>query len=188
MGIQLSFILATLLAGGLLIAATFVFDRVRSDYRAHSTLTGAVAVLQTGYFFAYALSSCLFLDARFSAISCHGKLCFLVALLMIVGLILVLLSMPILGRRSFGTQTGELYTSGIYRFSRNPQLVGSLLFIAGYALLWPSWAGLLWVSLWFPISYLMVMGEEEHLARVFGREYEEYCRLTPRYIGIPKKI
>ena len=150
-------------------------------------LTRPVAVLQTGYFIIYALCSYVFLDSRLTAIASKGFLLGYAVLLMIGGLSVVLLSMPFLGRRSFGAEIGQLHTKGIYRFSRNPQLVGSFFFIVGYVLLWPSWIGALWAALWLPISYLMVRAEEEHLTSVFGKEYEEYCRRTPRYIGVAKE-
>jgi protein-S-isoprenylcysteine O-methyltransferase Ste14 len=187
MGIQLIPLAALLIAGGLLLLAFYVFARVRSDYQARGTLTRSVAVLQTGFFFVYALSSYLFLDSRLTAISSEGALLAVAVLLMIAGLSAVLLSMPFLGRRSFGREVGQLHTSGIYHYSRNPQLVGSFTFIVGYVMLWPSWTGALWAVLWLPISYLMVRAEEGHLVKVFGKEYEEYCARTPRYIGIPKQ-
>ena len=55
--------------------------------------------------------------------------------LMDLGLLAIVLSMPFLGKRSFGEDTGGLCTTGIYQFSRNLQLVGGLLFVLGYALL-----------------------------------------------------
>ena len=54
-----------------------------------------------------------------------------------------------------------------------------------YVLLWPSWAGALWASLWLVITHLMVRGEEEHLERTFGDEYRDYCKRTHRYFGLP---
>ena len=187
MGIHLDPLPAILVAATLLGFAFYVFARVRSDYRVLGSLTKPVAVLQTGYFFVYAFSSYLFLDSRLAAVSPVGGTLALALMLMIVGLLVVLSSMPFLGRRSFGSQIGNLHTGGVYRYSRNPQLVGSFVFIIGYVMLWPSWTGMLWATLWLPISWLMERGEEEHLARVFGKEYEEYCDRTPRYVGIPGK-
>jgi protein-S-isoprenylcysteine O-methyltransferase Ste14 len=106
---------------------------------------------------------------------------------MIIGFLLVVFSMPFLGKRSFGQEVGSLRTSGLYRYSRNPQLVGGFFFIVGYAMLWLSWNGVLWASLWLLITHLMVRGEETHLEKVFGDEYQNYCVYTPRYLGLPKK-
>lgn len=176
-----------LLLIALLIAARLVFARVRSDYLAHGRLSRPVAVLQVAYFCVYAFSSYAFLDSRLSHANTTGLLFPLALALMTVGFLVVALSMPFLGWRSFGRQVGSLRTSGLYRYSRNPQLVGSFIFIVGYAMLWPSWKGALWVSLWPIIAHWMVQGEEAHLEHVFGDEYRDYCAQTPRYLGLPKK-
>jgi protein-S-isoprenylcysteine O-methyltransferase Ste14 len=175
------------IAIGLLLVALAVFTRVRIDYRMKGRLSPMVSSIQFGYFYAYALSSYVFLDSRISNIRTTGGQFLLSIILMSIGFAVVLFSMPALGRRSFGREVGKLNTAGLYRYSRNPQLVGGFLFILGYALLWPSWQGMLWASLWIPISYFMMRGEEEHLRRIFGQEYRDYCGKTPRYIGLPKR-
>jgi protein-S-isoprenylcysteine O-methyltransferase Ste14 len=169
----------------LLAGAFLVFGRVRSEYRARGALSRPTAGLQVAFLCAYALSSYAFLDARLSQVNAASVLFVVAITLMILGLLMIVLSMPFLGKRSFGEETGGLCTTGIYRYSRNPQLLGGFLFILGYALLWPSWMGLLWVALWPVIMHLMVRGEEEHLEAVFGDAYRRYCELTPRYLGLP---
>ena len=106
---------------------------------------------------------------------------------MLVGFLMVAFSMPFLGRRSFGLEVGGLRTSGLYRYSRNPQLVGGFLFVAGYALLWPTWLGGLWAGVWLIVAHWMVQGEEAHLKQIFGAAYAEYCARTPRYLGLPRQ-
>jgi protein-S-isoprenylcysteine O-methyltransferase Ste14 len=137
-------------------------------------------------FCVYALCSYVFLDARFSHVNTDGLPFPLAVAFMVIGFLVVVFSMPFLGRRSFGMEIGGLRTSGLYRYSRNPQLVGGFFFMVGYAMLWPSWTGAIWASLWLPIAHLMVRGEEAHLERVFGDEYKDYCVRTPRYLGFPK--
>jgi protein-S-isoprenylcysteine O-methyltransferase Ste14 len=175
-----------LLLAALLAAAFFVFAKVRSDYRLHGKLSRPIAVLQTSYFCVYALCSYVFLDSRFSHVNAEGLSFPLAIGLMAIGLLMVVFSMPFLGLRSFGVEVGDLRTSGLYRYSRNPQLVGSFFFIVGYAMLWPSWQGALWASLWLVIAHLMVRGGETHLEKLFGDEYRAYCARTPRYLGLPK--
>ncbi len=187
MGIVLNPLASLLLLTALLLAAFFVFARVRSDYRTHGQLSRPAAILQTGYFCVYALCSYLVLDARLSHVRTAGPLFPLAITLMLLGLLAVLFSMPFLGRRSFGQEVGSLRTDGLYRYSRNPQLVGGFLFIAGYVMLWPSWQGAAWASLWLVSAQLMVRAEEEHLGRVFGAAFRDYCARTPRYLGLPKK-
>ncbi len=180
-------LVSLLLLAALLTAAYFVFERVSSDYRLHGKLTQPVAILQTGYFCAYALASYAFLDSRLSHIQAGGWLFPIALVLMAIGFLIVLFSMPFLGGASFGGQVGSLRTTGLYRYSRNPQLVGGFLFILGYALLWPSWQGVLLACLWLPIARWMVHAEEEHLVDVFGDKYREYCQRTPRYLGWRRK-
>ena len=83
--------------------------------------------------------------------------------------------------RVFCLRTDRLSTSGPYRWSRNPQYVGSLLLVLGFALNdWSPWclAALLVLMIQF---HLLVRVEEEHLRRQFGERYAEYCRKVPRY-------
>lgn len=127
-----------LLLAALLAAAFFVFARARRDYRSHGRLPRPVAILQTGYFCVYAFASYLFLDARLSQVDTGGFRFPLALVLMALGFLPAVLSMPFLGRRSFGREVGRLRASGLYRYNRNPQLVGGFLFVVGYAMLWPS--------------------------------------------------
>lgn len=187
MGDTLNVFGSLLLFAVLIAAAFFIFSRVKSDYRAHGKLSRPTAILQTGLFCVYGLSSYLFLDARLSHVKTSGLLFSAALILMTIGLLMVLFSMPFLGQQSFGREVSGLRTSGLYQYSRNPQLVGGFFFIVGYALLWPSWTGVLWAAAWLVIAHLMVQSEEAHLENVFGDEYRDYCTHTPRYLGLPKK-
>jgi protein-S-isoprenylcysteine O-methyltransferase Ste14 len=78
---------------------------------------------------------------------------------------------------------GILTTAGPYRWSRNPQYVGWLLFLLGFALNdWSLWclAALLVVAI---SLHLLVLVEEEHLHRAFGEQYDEFQSRVPRYAG-----
>jgi len=77
--------------------------------------------------------------------------------------------------------SGKLTASGSHQWSRNPQYLGWFLFLLGFALTdWSLWclAALLVVA---ASLHLLVLIEEEHLRRVFGEPYREYCRRVPRY-------
>ena len=78
---------------------------------------------------------------------------------------------------------GRLTVTGPYRWSRNPQYVGWFLFLLGFALNdWSLWC--LGALVVVAISlHLLVLVEEEHLRRVFGEPYVEFCRRIPRYVG-----
>lgn len=49
--------------------------------------------------------------------------------------------------RSFGRPAAVLHTSGPYRLSRNPQILGGTLMVVGVGWLWPSAYALGWVVL-----------------------------------------
>ena len=107
---------------------------------------------------------------------------------MVGGVLLVALAMSRLGLgESVGKQMTDLRQSGLYQYTRNPQIVFYFFVAAGYALLWPSWSGAVWVVIYMFIAHLMVRTEEEHLSRVYGDDYKQFCEKTPRYIGIPRK-
>ncbi len=108
--------------------------------------------------------------------------------LVAVGMAVALIAMAGLGvRTTMGDKVQALQQTGLYRVSRNPQLVGGGLAVLGVAVLWPSWYALGWVVLYGVIGHLMVLAEEEHLRSTHGETYVKYCREIPRYIGIPRK-
>jgi protein-S-isoprenylcysteine O-methyltransferase Ste14 len=86
----------------------------------------------------------------------------------------------------FCLDAGALTLSGIYRSSRNPQYVGTFLFLLGFALTdWSGWCLVAMVLVAVNL-HLLVLVEEEHLRRVFGVPYRAYCDTVPRYAGWPR--
>jgi protein-S-isoprenylcysteine O-methyltransferase Ste14 len=90
-------------------------------------------------------------------------------------------------RRSHGLQVDSLRQSGLYALSRNPQVVGFLIAMLGYLLLWPSARSAGSTALVAIITHLMVRTEEEHLQARFGDDYERYRQRVPRYLGIRRR-
>jgi protein-S-isoprenylcysteine O-methyltransferase Ste14 len=89
--------------------------------------------------------------------------------------------------RSFGRPAAVLHTSGPYRWSRNPQILGGTLMVVGVAWMWPSAYALGWVLLWAALAHWMIITEEEHLGRTLGDAYRQYCARVPRYFGIGRR-
>lgn len=78
---------------------------------------------------------------------------------------------------------GQLIRSGPYRYSRNPQYVGTLVCVAGWAVLassLPALAACLGCGLWY---LLAPFAEEPWLRNTFGSAYEQYCDAIPRFIS-----
>jgi protein-S-isoprenylcysteine O-methyltransferase Ste14 len=86
-------------------------------------------------------------------------------------------------RRMSGLDSTRLVTEGIYRWSRNPGLVGWTLVLVGLALVRGS-AMVLLLALIFWLTYrLQLPLEEELLRHLFGEAYETYRYRTHRYFG-----
>ncbi len=78
---------------------------------------------------------------------------------------------------------GRLCTFGPFRFVRHPMYSGGL-FLAGLgtALLFNSWATLLWPILLYPVWSFLVRKEEKMMTAVFGRDYAQYAARTGRFL------
>ena len=87
--------------------------------------------------------------------------------------------------RLYGLLEDKLLTTGIYRYSRNPQYVGYWLIMLGAAIVSLSqWTFLLAFG-FAPIVHFYVRGvEEPHLRSAFGAQYLAYCNRTPRYLRL----
>jgi len=78
-------------------------------------------------------------------------------------------------------------TRGVYRYSRNPMYLSTIILFVGIGIATASWIFLL-----LPVVYMimpllrMVEAEERHCLKVYGDAYREYMKRTPRWIGIPK--
>jgi len=114
----------------------------------------------------------------------------------IVGIIVCLISSVILilgfvtlgpFLRTMGINSKELKVSGIYKYSRNPQIVGYGFLIAGCGVFWPSWYVFAGLISYIFIVHKMVLTEEIHLENLFADRYVSYCNSTPRYFIYPLK-
>lgn len=91
-------------------------------------------------------------------------------------------------RRISGLETSELVTTGIYRWSRNPQYIGWFLVLLGISLIGSSGLALLYTMIGIILfHFYTIQMEEPYLEHVIGEKYLLYKERTPRYIGIPKR-
>jgi protein-S-isoprenylcysteine O-methyltransferase Ste14 len=116
-------------------------------------------------------------------------LCFVVGcVVLILGLTLFTTSVILLAKIGQGTlapwnPTKNIVVKGLYRYVRNPMIVGVNLVLLGESFLLQSGNILLW-NLFFIIMnhFYFILKEEPDLHKRFGKEYKEYCTNVPRWI------
>lgn len=93
------------------------------------------------------------------------------------------------GLRKAGTtvnplgQPTNLVTGGVYKYSRNPIYLGLTLILAGAWLIMGTVSGIAAVILFVvAVDRLHIRREESVLKEKFGREFEEYCSRTGRWL------
>ncbi len=76
----------------------------------------------------------------------------------------------------------RLVVRGLYRWTRNPMYLGVLTVLLGWTLAYRAHGLLLYLmSFAACVQLFIVLYEEPHLRRVFGREYEDYCARVNRW-------
>jgi protein-S-isoprenylcysteine O-methyltransferase Ste14 len=76
-----------------------------------------------------------------------------------------------------------LVVNGLYRFVRNPMYLGVAYLISAQSILRSSHSVFYYLIFFLICAQLFVsFYEEPHLRRLFGEQYEEYCRQVPRWI------
>lgn len=76
-----------------------------------------------------------------------------------------------------------LITNGAFHYFRHPLYAAFASFInIGFSFLLNNWIYLLWTLIMFPVWTLNVKQEEKLMRNHFGREYEDYCSRTWRFI------
>ena len=92
-------------------------------------------------------------------------------------------SFSVLGRdNSYCAQDG-LVTSGIYRWTRNPQNAMLIVVYGALAIAADSLSAYVLCAAMMAVYHLMVLAEEPWLAGIYGSAYGDYCREVPRYFN-----
>jgi protein-S-isoprenylcysteine O-methyltransferase Ste14 len=79
--------------------------------------------------------------------------------------------------------TRKLVVAGVYRYVRNPMILGVLTLLVGEALLFASYIIAALALLFFGINTVyFIFSEEPGLVKRFGQEYREYMQNVPRWI------
>lgn len=110
------------------------------------------------------------------------------ARLLIGGLLMACATFGLWGYRTLGVRASQglgsdLVTTGPYRYSRNPQYLGAIAAVLGWAIICNSRLALVAAALvsgWF---VLVPFAEEPWCNEHLGPAYEEYVRKVPRFLG-----
>ena len=78
----------------------------------------------------------------------------------------------------------ELVTTGPYRYSRNPQYVGTIPAVLGYAIICNSTLALMTAPLLGALFVLVMLAEESWCRENLGAAYEAYASRVPRFFGL----
>jgi protein-S-isoprenylcysteine O-methyltransferase Ste14 len=85
------------------------------------------------------------------------------------------------------TPLDQPVTRGLYRFSRNPQIVGLLVAFMGTAVSVGSWLLVILVALMSIGAHTRILAEERACLMQYGESYQAYMNMVPRYFGLPKQ-
>jgi protein-S-isoprenylcysteine O-methyltransferase Ste14 len=104
----------------------------------------------------------------------------------LIGLLLLLWSLLSFGR-SFRIgidieQAGQLVTTGIFDYSRNPIYVAFALILFGQFLIFPNWILLVYLGAAIWLFHRQVLREEDYLKIHYGDDYNAYCDQVRRYL------
>ncbi|WP_455278036.1 methyltransferase family protein [[Eubacterium] cellulosolvens] len=76
-------------------------------------------------------------------------------------------------------------TRGLYRFSRHPMYVTHSLLLLGVSIVAISWIFLFFTMISVLGAAAFIELEEQGCLEVYGDEYREYMKRTPRWLGMP---
>src|SRR3954466_8527104 len=93
------------------------------------------------------------------------------------------------GTRRRSREVQRLVTYGIFRWVRNPLYVGNFFIWMGFVVI----SGVLWflplAIVLFAVEYTLIVSYEEGvLESIFGAEYLDYKKTTPRWVPRPPKV
>lgn len=119
----------------------------------------------------------------------HNTFALIAGLLLIfTGLYIMILTITKFVRIGKGTlapwsPTGKLVIDGMYRYVRNPMIIGVLIVLTGESIAILSLNIFIWTLIFFIINNIWyIFYEEPDLEKKFGDEYRKYKKSVPRWI------
>ena len=139
------------------------------------------------YFLIFALLM-LLSDLWFPLISCEPSP-YLATFFLVLGLAIDLIALNTIFRlkTTFNPfkieQTSTLATTGLYKYSRNPMYLGSLLILIAWFFCLGSFSPIIWliVYIWW-LTKVQILREEQLLLEIFGDQYTDYQQSVSRWL------
>ena len=100
------------------------------------------------------------------------------------GSVLYLLGLVILIRGIIDYRDAPLnepITVGLYKYSRNPQILGVFVAFLGMVLVIGSWINVVFLIIAVIFSHFSILGEEFSLEQQYGESYLQFKKKIPRY-------
>jgi protein-S-isoprenylcysteine O-methyltransferase Ste14 len=105
------------------------------------------------------------------------------SVLVVSGVGITLQSMLRIGVDTSMGFASELRTNGLYRYTRNPQVVGDIIALLGVMVLSNATLAILSGTGAIIVHLLYPFAEEPWLQETYGERYERYHEIVPRFIG-----
>jgi protein-S-isoprenylcysteine O-methyltransferase Ste14 len=109
-------------------------------------------------------------------------------IVILIGLTIMIITISSFIRIGKGTlapwsPTKKLVVKGLYKYVRNPMILGVFTVLLGEALSLWSENILIWAGIFFVINTIyFIIYEEPNLEQRFGNEYREYKKHVPRWL------
>lgn len=86
-------------------------------------------------------------------------------------------------KRVSGLQADEVVSTGVYRFSRNPQYLAIFLFLTGFSLCYRSIIAFVLIPVFLMIVHVIIIpGEERYLNKELGESYFQYKNKVRKWL------
>ena len=155
------------------------------DVRARLYEKGGMSKRQTLFFVITKLIALVNIITILFSRLVFGNICFIVGIVVyVLGLSVFIISLITYSKISLDKPVRD----GIYKLSRNPQMIGIWSIFLGIGLMIGSVATLLLLTVGIITSHQSTLAEEQFCLRAYGSEYERYMREVPRYIFIKTKF
>jgi protein-S-isoprenylcysteine O-methyltransferase Ste14 len=84
------------------------------------------------------------------------------------------------------TPPGQIFSQGVYRYSRHPLYLAFILILMGVSIASASWVFLIISAIYSYMIAWQAQAEERACLSNFGNVYRDYMNKTPRWGGIPR--